>query len=223
MSTFRITTVVATLAVAFAASPASAQRHGGRGGVGGGFYGGSPYYGGNAFGTGGYNSFYPGGYGPGYSGRGTGMYPYTPGGYGYRSPLYYGNSGYSVYPGSNYYSAPNYYTVPSYQSYPSTSPSPSTSAYTPSDAPPASTETGLRIVDVYDGGGKKAGLRPGDAIVKVGGTRTKTFEELQAAMKAGGGKVEVTYLEAATGTVGRATVEGKIGVSVVETPVPPVQ
>jgi len=172
-----------------------------RGGGGGGFRGG----GGGSFRGGGvsrgFGGYYGGsrGYYGGYGGFGLGVatglglgYWFSPGGYGYIP--YSVRGGYEV--------DPNSYVIPTY-----------------TDAPVSvtSSEWGLKITDLLDGTAKKADLRTGDVIIGVGQTRTQTFEELQAALAASKGPVDIVFINAETRKVEKlpvTPVDGKIGVAV---------
>jgi membrane-associated protease RseP (regulator of RpoE activity) len=179
--------------LAFADGAQAQFRRGGFGGRGMGGYGGM----GGMYGGRGYYGGY-GGYG--YGGYGYGM-PYYGSGY---------NSGYYA-PGSTYY-APSV-----------VSPAPTTSYYQPSaDAAPAvnpNVPNGLQVTEVFDNtAAKKAGLRAGDIITAVGGTRVQSFEELQQALARSNGEVDVTFVDASKGKTDKARVkpqDGKIGVAVV--------
>jgi membrane-associated protease RseP (regulator of RpoE activity) len=175
------------------ADGAQAQRRGGFGGrgMGMGGYGGM----GGMYGSRGY---YPGYGGYGYGGYGYGM-PYYGSGY---------NSGYYA-PGNTYY-APNV-----------VSPAPTTSYYQPSStvSPAANAPNGLQVTEVFDNtAAKRAGLRTGDVITAVGGTRVQTFEELQQALARSNGEVDVSFVDVSNGKSEKARVkpqDGKIGVAVV--------
>jgi len=174
-----------------------------------------------------------GGFRPGYGYGGYGIYrggygglylPYRAGYYGY----YYRNPGYAPY-SSRYLGMGIYF--PLYPGY-------SSSIYSgqgiggggaggpaiPDDAsapPIAPGETGQRITDVTDGPAKSADLRPGDVILGVGKTRTQTFEELQAALAAAKGEVDIVFINGEDGKVEKLPVkpvDGKIGIAVVPVP-----
>ncbi len=84
-------------------------------------------------------------------------------------------------------------------------------------------ETGLRITDIGTGTAFAAGLRKGDIIVSVDGRRTSTFADIRGVIAAAGGPVTVEYIDGATGEVNKKAVPvdaGKVGVIVVEAPVP---
>jgi len=93
-----------------------------------------------------------------------------------------------------------------------------TSNYEPATQPPVM-NWGLRIDEVVPGGAaKKADLRKGDVIIGVGTTRTQSFEELQKALSAGSGNLEVVFLNSENRKMEKARVtpvDGKIGVAVV--------
>jgi len=173
------------------------------GGYGG--YGGSNYYRPSYYGNGSSSGGY---YGNGYSGGG-----------------YYGNQIVPTY-GAPAYPSPSVVTLPQTgYTYPNVVNSP---ALNPTiTAPPAATiplgaETGLKITDLYEGTAKVAGLRKGDIILKVDGTRTQSFEELRATLSTGKDRVVVEYIDGTSGETDRRTVllDGtKIGVSVAETTV----
>ncbi len=170
-----------------------------RGGGGGGFRGGGVsrgfggYYGGNRGYYGGNRGYY-GGYGGFGLGVATGLglgYWFSPGGYGYIP--YSVRSGYDV--------DPNSYVIPTYSDVPAT----------------VSSEWGLQITDLLDGSAKKADLRTGDIIVGVGQTRTQSFEELQSALAAAKGQVDIVFINAESRKVEKlpvTPVNGKIGIAV---------
>ena len=206
------------------AIPAFAQHKGG-GGHSGGHVGGGHV---GVVGHVGPASIYSGGYRGGYTGGvvlnlGLGLGS-SYGGTVYR-PSYYGNA----YPSGSYYGpvpnivSPGVVTAPpTAYTYPNLVNNP---ALTTPTAPafPLGTETGLRITDLYEGTAKVAGLRKGDIIVKVNGTRTQSFEELRATLSTGKDKVEVEYIDGTSGTTEKKSVgvDGtKIGVSVAEAAIP---
>jgi S1-C subfamily serine protease len=62
----------------------------------------------------------------------------------------------------------------------------------------------------------QAGLRAGDVILSFGGVRTRTFEELQDAVRQAGGPVQVVFVNGENGQIEYSTVvpqEGRIGVT----------
>jgi hypothetical protein len=237
----RIFAAAAALALSatpsFAAGHPAGGGHAGGGHTGGGHTGGGHYSGGNHYSGGGYRGGYSGGgvalgLGLGLSLGGGGYYGgggYAGyGGYGgsiYR-PSYYGNG----YSGGGYYGngvQPNYYSPgvvvapPTVYTYPNVVNNPTTVA-PPEATIPLGVATGLKITDLYDGTAKTAGLRKGDIILKVDGTRTQSFEELRATLSTGKDKVLVEYIDGTSGETDKRTipVDGtKIGVSVSETPI----
>jgi hypothetical protein len=195
--------VIAVLLVAEVAY--SAPRGGGGGGGGGrggfGARGGVARGGYVARGYGGYYGGFGRGYGGYYGGYGVGLglglgYWFSPVGYGYIP--------YSVRGG--YYAAPTSYAIP---------------ADVPAD--PQTSEWGLKITDVLDGSAKKADLRVGDIILGVGPTQTQSFEELQSALAASKGQVDIVFINAESRKVEKlpvTPVNGKIGVAVSPVTVP---
>ncbi len=165
--------------------------------LGGGGYGGGGYYGGS--------TYRPSYYGNGYSGGGyygNGVQPnYTP-----------------VYP-----SVPSTaYSYPNLVNNPATNPTIIPQNPQPNATIPFGVATGLKITDLYEGTAKSAGLRKGDIILKVDGTRTQSFEELRATLSTGKDKVVVEYIDGTSGETDKRTIpmDGtKIGVSVSETPI----
>jgi membrane-associated protease RseP (regulator of RpoE activity) len=154
-------------------------------------YGGRYYYG---------RPYYGWGAGAGFAaGAGLG-YLFAPGAYAYIP--------YSVRGG--YAADPAYPAIPAY---------PNTPNGDPRMKPPAAVgETGLRITDVLDGPAKKAELRAGDIILGIGETRTQTFEELQSALAASKGKVEVVFINGENKNVEKlpvTPVNNKLGIAVV--------
>jgi hypothetical protein len=194
------------IAVLLAAETTYAAPRGGGGG--GGFRGGGGGTRGGVAVRGGYvgRGVY-GGYGRGYGGYGgygfgiglgTGLglgYLFSPGGYGY-----------IPYSGRGEYAVPGSYVIP---------------ADMASD--PQTSQWGLKITDVLDGSAKKADLRVGDVILGVGQTQTQSFEELQSALAASRGPVDVVFINAESRKVEKlpvTPVNGKIGVAVNPVPVP---
>ena len=241
----RIFAAAAALALSatssFAAGPPggghSGGGHSGGGHSGGGHPGG--YSGGHSYSGGHYGGYSGGGIALGLgiglglgSGFGGGYYG---GGYGgsiYR-PSYYGNGGYS---GGGYYGnavqpnySPNYsiapqtaYTYPNVVNDPSLNPSIIPQNPQANATIPLGVATGLKITDLYEGTAKVAGLRKGDIILKVDGTRTQSFEELRATLSTGKDSVVVEFIDGTSGETDKRTipVDGtKIGVSVAETPI----
>jgi membrane-associated protease RseP (regulator of RpoE activity) len=80
----------------------------------------------------------------------------------------------------------------------------------------------MQITEVTDGGiAKGVDLRPGDVILGVGKTRTRTFEELQAALAASKDEVDIVFVNGETGKVEKLPIKpdnGKIGVAVIPVP-----
>ena len=170
-------------------------------------------YGGYGYGGYGYNRGY------GYGGLGFGLGFGLPFGSGYYN-YYYANPGYAPY-SSRYYGSGIYFSPYA------------TMATTPLDIPQSSypmgladnvpptnpgSESGLKITDLYDGSAKKADLRAGDVILGVGKTRTRTFEELQAALAESKGDVDLIFLNSENGKVEKLPLkplDGKIGVGVI--------
>jgi hypothetical protein len=108
---------------------------------------------------------------------------------------------------------------------------PTTADVAPSQVVPAgyanpayATQWGLKIDQVSDGGAaEKAKLRPGDVIVGVGTTRTQTFPELQQALLANSGIVDVTFVNVENKKVEKthvAIANGKMGVAVTPVDLP---
>jgi hypothetical protein len=197
----------ATLALTVLTSVVDAQpgRGGGRGGGFGGPRIGGPGFGGPGIGVqgnfGGANRGFSGWNQPGWGNRGFYGNPgvsiwYSP--YGtWNVPM--SGRGYGVYD----------YVTPSY-----VVPAPSTTTVVPAEA---STQYGLQITRVFDGGAKKADLRTGDVILGIGQTRTESFEALQAAL-VGAKEVEIVFLNNESKKVEKLPVkvdDGKIGVEVV--------
>jgi hypothetical protein len=124
------------------------------------------------------------------------------------SPVGYAYVPYSV---RTYAYAPNTYTaIPAYPNAPYDDPS--------TYPPQAVSETGLRITEVMDGPAKQADLRVGDIILGIGQTQTQTFEELQKALAAGKGKVDLVFINHETKNVEKLPVtpiNNKLGVAVV--------
>jgi len=175
-------------------------------------------------------------YGWGYVGPwGTTYYGNGPN-YSSTSPYYYSDGSYSsgpVYSNGMYNSAPFYTTSTGpwasadwYKNSTTTSRGAADAAQggivqagnkevTPQPAP----QGGLRIDDVVPGGAaKKADLRRGDVIIGVGTTRTQSFEELQKALAANSGNLEIVFLNPESRKMEKASVtpvDGKIGVMVV--------
>jgi hypothetical protein len=76
---------------------------------------------------------------------------------------------------------------------------------------------GLQVTRVFEGGAKKADLRSGDVILGIGKTRTESFEALQAAL-VGAKEVEIVFFNNESKKVEKLPVkvdDGKIGVEVV--------
>ena len=175
-----------------------------RGGGGGGFRGGGGGFRGGGVSRGGYaGRGYYGGYGRGYGGYGYGGFGLgvaTGLGVGYwLSPAGYGYVPYSVRSG---YYAPANDVIP---------------AYTDVPASGSSSEWGLQITNLLDGSAKNAKLATGDIIIGVGQTRTQSFEDLQAALAANKGPVDIVFINAESRKVEKlpvTPVDGKIGVAV---------
>jgi membrane-associated protease RseP (regulator of RpoE activity) len=135
------------------------------------------------------------------AGAGLG-YLFAPGGY--------GNIPYSVR--GDYYSdgQNGYSALPAYPNAPNGDPS----MYPQQTG----SETGMQITEVMDGPAKKADLRVGDIILGIGQTRTQTFEELQDALAASKGKVEIVFINHESKNVEKlpiTPVDSKLGVAVV--------
>jgi membrane-associated protease RseP (regulator of RpoE activity) len=154
--------------------------------------------------------------------------------YGYGAPYYYGYA--PNYNGSPYYYYGSPYPMPSAYTYAPVTTSmsffnparyvyvPTVTSTTPVYLSPAPTKlasvaTGLQIRDVIaDGAASKSHLRRGDIITAVGSRRTETFEDLQQALNASNGTVEVTFVNMGTMKTETTLVtpeDGKIGVTVV--------
>jgi hypothetical protein len=81
----------------------------------------------------------------------------------------------------------------------------------------ATSQYGLQVTRVFEGGAKKADLRSGDVILGIGKTRTESFEALQAAL-VGAKEVEIVFFNNESKKVEKLPVkvdDGKIGVEVV--------
>ncbi len=162
-------------------------------------------------------SYYGGGnLGGGYYGNG-----YSSGGYygnGNYSNGYYGNGPIPTYTAPRVTALPETgYTFPNVVNNPASNP---TIVPAPKAVIPFGTMTGLKITDLYEGTAKLAGLRKGDIILKVDGTRTQSFEELRATLSTGQDKVVVEYIDGTSGETDKRTVavdDTKIGISVSET------
>ncbi len=246
MPAWKLNLLAAPLALAFAAGPlfAGPGPGGGRPGGGGGprpggggvrlggppggiNYGanrpgipfnGGPYRGNNGYRPlgGGYSGF---SIGIGLGGLGSGGFPGLGyGGYngGYRS---YYNSGPLV--GSSAYTGPAPVISPDPHPFPQTPLAPTYSTAIPV-IPPVNADSALRVTGVDAGPASRAGLQAGDIIVKVDGTRVKTFDDFRASLTAARDGVALTVYSPTTGrtTIKDVAVEDtRIGVSVVETPV----
>jgi len=95
-------------------------------------------------------------------------------------------------------------------------PSVTTTTDVPANAE-ATSQYGLQVTRVFEGGAKKADLRSGDVILGVGKTRTESFEALQAAL-VGAKEVELVFFNNESKKVEKLPVkvdDGKIGVEVV--------
>lgn len=148
-------------------------------------------------------------YGRPYYGRGYGYGFATGAGFGYL----FSSGGYGSIPGSmrgGYNNASNYSAVPAYPNSPNDDPS-----MNPSQT---GSESGLQITEVLDGPAKQGHLRAGDIILGIGPTQTQTFDELQNALSASKGKVEVVFINHESKNVEKlpiTPVNGKLGVAVV--------
>lgn len=169
-------------------------------GIGGGF--GGPGMGG--FGGPGMGGMGRGGFGPGMGGFGIGGYGY--GGYGLGGyGGYWYNTPYSTW--TVPYSTRGGYVGPTVVQ---------SSTVVPADTT-NTTQYGLQITKVFDGGAKKADLQSGDVILGVGKTRIESFEALQAAL-VGAKEVEVVFINHESKKVEKLPIKvdnGKIGVEVV--------
>jgi len=235
----RLVLALSVLGLVAIADQANAQYRYGRGGgisIGVGTGGG---YGGYGYGRGGY---YPGNYGSGY--YGSPYYGGYRGGYYGGYPSYYG-SGYSSYYGgypgyyggygsgigvslgrgtSLWFSPTGYNYIP--WSGRSSLYSPNTTVVVPQEyVVPRAVETttatasewALRIDKVMDGPAKKADLREGDVIMGVGQTRTQTLAELQQALAAARGQVDIVFLNKESQKIEKVQVtpdNGKLGIEV---------
>ncbi len=88
--------------------------------------------------------------------------------------------------------------------------------------PPSGSESGLQITEVMDGPAKDGKLQVGDIILGIGPTQTQTFDELQSALAASKGKVEVVFINHENKNVEKlpiTPINGKLGVAVVPTAV----
>jgi len=179
-------------------------------------------------GRGGFGRGGPGIGGPGVGGPGIGIQFGTPnrgfnngwnnpgwGGYGWGTPgIFYGGNNFGLWytPYSNWnvpYSTRGGYVVPA-------TPSVTTTTVVPANAE-ATSQYGLQVTRVFEGGAKKADLRTGDVILGVGKTRTESFEALQAAL-VGAKEVELVFFNNESKKVEKLPVkvdDGKIGVEVV--------
>lgn len=103
---------------------------------------------------------------------------------------------------------------------PAPAPTPVAAAEPP---PPATgTNTALQITDLDRGPAARAGMQKGDIILKVDGTRTRTFEDLQATLAASSGTSRVLFFNPEEGkleTKELPVANGRIGVAVVPVPV----
>jgi hypothetical protein len=204
-------------------------------GPGGGGFGRPGGFGPGGFGPGGGGIGRPGGFGPGGfgpAGFGGGGGGFGRGGFGggfYGGGLYLGGLFAGGYYG-NFYSNPGIapyssrfamnYSIPLYPGY-------SGQVYLPQGSGgiagtagvDSSGETGLQITEVLEGGtAKQADFRAGDVILGVGKNRTRTFEELKAALAASKDDVDIIFINGEDGKVEKLPVkpiEGKIGVAVV--------
>jgi len=240
----RFALALSVLGLFVLADQANAQYRGGRGGSGisigvgpGGVYGG--------YSSGGYGrGYYPGGYygsgfnqgyyGSGYRGFNSGYY----GGY----PSYYGNGYSSNYGGYGYggygsgigiglgrgtslwFSPTGYNYIP--WSGRSTLYSPNTTVVVPQEyvvprvidtTTATASEWALKIDKVMDGPAKKADLREGDVIMGVGQTRTQTLAELQQALAAARGQVDIVFLNKESQKIEKVQVtpdNGRLGIEV---------
>ena len=167
----------------------------------GGGYGGSNFNRSNYYGNGGYSG--GGYYGNGNSGGG-----------------YYGNGAQPNYVAPRIVTIPQTtYTYPGIVNNPELNP---TITAQPAASIPLGVATGLKITDLYDGTAKVTGLRKGDIILRVDGTRTQSFEELRATLSTGKDSVLVEYIDGTSGETDKRSipVDGtKIGISVAETPI----
>jgi hypothetical protein len=235
----RLVLALSVVGLVAIADQANAQYRGGRGGgisIGVGTGGG---YGGYGYGRGGY---YPGNYGSGY--YGSPYYGGYRGGYYGGYPSYYG-SGYSSYYGgypgyyggygsgigvslgrgtSLWFSPTGYNYIP--WSGRSSLYSPNTTVVVPQEyvvprvvetTTATASEWALKIDKVMDGPAKKADLREGDVIMGVGQTRTQTLAELQQALAAARGQVDIVFLNKESQKIEKVQVtpdNGKLGIEV---------
>lgn len=92
----------------------------------------------------------------------------------------------------------------------------------PAPLVPAGNSTAMQIVILHDWPAKDAGLEVNDVILKVDGQRTRTFDELRAALVASSGKSQFVVYSVSSEvvkTVDVNVVNTLIGVSVLEVPV----
>ncbi len=99
--------------------------------------------------------------------------------------------------------------------------------YAPEPAPeppaaPLPSTSALQITEIDRGPAADAGLRKGDVIFRVDGWRTRTFDDLRAALTASGGKSRVVFYNPNEGRFevrAVAVVNARLGVSVRAVPV----
>jgi len=181
-------------------------RGGGRGGPGGGPGFGGPGIGGPGIGIqfGNQNR----GFNNGWNNQGWGWNQWgTPG-------IYYGGNNFGIW-----YTPYSTWNVPMSGRYGPTYVVPETTTVTtvvPANAELTS-QYGLQVTQVFEGGAKKADLRRGDVILGVGKTRTESFEALQAAL-VGAKEVDIVFLNNESKKIEKLPVkveDNKIGVEVV--------
>lgn len=169
-------------------------------------------------------------YGPAAYGYGYDSYRYGPG-YAYGSPVVY-SSPTVGYTGTSYYSYPT-----SAYSYPATTyaasgccdPCATSYAMAPQGTThsagymPASSEQGLRIVEVHQGPAQSAGIVAGSVIDSFDGQKVRSMDQLQTALKNGqsGQAAKITIIDpnGQRQTRNLNLKDNKLGVSVVETSV----
>lgn len=103
-----------------------------------------------------------------------------------------------------------------------TTPTPTPEPVATAPAEPAANSTALQITDISLGGASKAGLKVGDIILSVDGTRTTTFDNLRTALTSSKGTSQFTFYSADSQKVDTKAVavsNGLIGASVLEVPV----
>jgi membrane-associated protease RseP (regulator of RpoE activity) len=242
---FRSRSLVAGLAVFAAGGIAAAAPpgHGGGGHVGGGHVGGVHVGGFHAApavhaGHGHVNpGAYHGGYHPAYNGyhynpalHGYSHGYYRPYGtgvavgvglgsayrYGYGYPFVIGGAGYRT----GYGRGPVVISVPGSSGYLTVSP-PAAVSPTTSPAPTATGDTALQIADVSPGPAQQAGLRAGDVIFAINGSRVQTGDDMRKIVGPAA-EVEVEFFkpqDGRTATVKVTPKDGYIGVTVEQIPV----